>query len=91
MATSRSPTPPSTKRLLQELKATTTDPSPVLLSLAPVSEVQILYWEAVLKGVPGTAYEGGQSHYSQPICARIISPRAWELPRLPFPLARTAS
>ena len=37
------------------------EPSPVLQSLRPASEADILHWEAVLKGVPGTAYEG--SHF----------------------------
>ncbi len=55
---SRSPTPPSTKRLLQELKNAVSEPSPVLQSLGPISEAQLLHWEAVMKGVPGTAYEG---------------------------------
>lgn len=58
MATSRSPTPPSTKRLLQELKSIVEEPSPVLQSLSPASEAEILHWEAVMKGFPGTAYEG---------------------------------
>ncbi|MCJ1450569.1 hypothetical protein MMC28_000902 [Mycoblastus sanguinarius] len=58
-STSRSPTPPSTKRLLQELKNNLSEPSPILLSLGPVSDAQILHWEAVMKGVPGTAYETG--------------------------------
>ena len=61
MATSRSPTPPSTKRLIQELKSIVEEPSPVLQSLRPASEADILHWEAVLKGVPGTAYEGNCS------------------------------
>ena len=61
MATSRSPTPPSTKRLVQELKSIVEEPSPVLQSLRPASEADILHWEAVLKGVPGTAYEGNSS------------------------------
>ena len=55
---SRSPTPPSTKRLLQELKANTSEPSTVLQSLRPTSEADLLHWEAIMKGVPGTAYEG---------------------------------
>ncbi|CAF9939799.1 hypothetical protein IMSHALPRED_001639 [Imshaugia aleurites] len=59
MATSRSPTPPSTKRLLQELKTIVEDPSPILQSLRPASEAEILHWEAVMKGFPGTAYEAG--------------------------------
>lgn len=61
MATSRSPTPPSTKRLLQELKSIVEDPSPILQSLSPASEAEILHWEAVMKGFPGTAYEGNLS------------------------------
>ena len=55
---SRSPTPPSTKRLLQELKTNAEEPSSILQSLGPVSEAEILHWEAVMKGVLGTAYEG---------------------------------
>lgn len=55
---SRSPTPPSTKRLLQELKNNAEEPSPILQSLGPVPEAEILHWEAVMKGVLGTAYEG---------------------------------
>ncbi|KAF6221302.1 hypothetical protein HO133_002157 [Letharia lupina] len=62
MATSRSPTPPSTKRLLQELKSIVEDPSPILQSLSPASEAEILHWEAVMKGFPGTAYEAGLWH-----------------------------
>ena len=58
MSTSRSPTPPSTKRLLQELKSIVHDPSPILEILRPASEAEILHWEAVMKGFPGTAYEG---------------------------------
>lgn len=64
---SRSPTPPSTKRLLQELKTTFSEPSLVIQSLGPISEAQLLHWEAVLKGVPGTAYEGIRTiHSSKP-------------------------
>jgi peroxin-4 len=56
---SRSPTPPSTKRLLQELKTSITDPSPILSSLAPISASNLLHWEAIMRGVPSTAYESG--------------------------------
>lgn len=56
---SRSPTPPAARRLLHELRSQSQDPAPILLSLGPVSDEQILSWEAVLKGVPGTAYEAG--------------------------------
>ncbi|MCJ1374421.1 hypothetical protein MMC20_005653 [Loxospora ochrophaea] len=58
-ATSRSPTPPSTKRLLHELASYPHDPNPTLLHLGPVNESEILHWEAVMKGVDGTAYEHG--------------------------------
>ncbi|KAL9103533.1 MAG: hypothetical protein Q9163_001411 [Psora crenata] len=61
MATSRSPTPPSTKRLLQELKTNRIETPGCLLSLGPVSEENnLLHWEAVMEGVPGTAYETGR-------------------------------
>ncbi|KAI9803088.1 MAG: hypothetical protein M1833_001158 [Piccolia ochrophora] len=59
---SRSSTPPSTKRLLHELRLHSQDPSATLdtlLHLGPVSDSQILHWEAVLKGVSGTPYAGG--------------------------------
>ncbi|KAL2048572.1 hypothetical protein N7G274_000484 [Stereocaulon virgatum] len=56
---SHSDTPPSTKRLLQELKAYSEEPLFMLQSLGPTSEAEILHWEAVMKGVPGTAYEAG--------------------------------
>ncbi|KAI9833505.1 MAG: hypothetical protein M1819_003664 [Sarea resinae] len=48
------------KRLLQELKLYAQDPnSDVLLHLGPVSEDQLLHWEAVLKGPSASPYEGG--------------------------------
>ncbi|KAL6715658.1 hypothetical protein ACLMJK_006619 [Lecanora helva] len=81
--TSRSPTPPSTKRLLQELKTSLSEPSPILQSLGPVSESQILHWEAVMKGVPGTAYEAGlwklditvpTSYPMQPPTIKFVTP-----------------
>lgn len=56
---SRSQTPPAIKRLLHEIRSQTQDPAPFLLSLGPVSDGKLLIWEAVLKGVPNTAYEGG--------------------------------
>ena len=69
---SRSPTPPSTRRLLQELKTTLSEPSPILHSLGPISDDQMLHWEAVMKGVPGTAYEG-----------KIIPSSLWAFSLLP--------
>lgn len=57
-STHRSPTPPSTKRLLHELQQYRQEPNEALLHLGPVSEAEILHWEAVLKGVRGSPYEG---------------------------------
>ncbi|KAA6406855.1 MAG: ubiquitin-conjugating enzyme [Lasallia pustulata] len=59
MSTTRTSPPSSTKRLLHELQSYTSDPNPALLHLAPVSESQILHWDAIMKGVDGSAYEGG--------------------------------
>lgn len=49
-----------TKRLLQELHQQTLSPNASLERLAPVSDEAILHWEAVMRGVEGTAYEGGR-------------------------------
>jgi hypothetical protein len=59
-STSRSPTPSSstTKRLIRELNEYSNSPNEALLHLGPVSDDDLLHWEAVLKGVKGTPYEG---------------------------------
>ncbi|GAB1198027.1 ubiquitin-conjugating enzyme/RWD-like protein [Aspergillus pseudonomiae] len=49
----------TTKRLLRELKDYTNNPNEALLHLGPVDSDDLLHWEAVLKGVKGTPYEGG--------------------------------
>jgi len=36
------------------------EPNPALLQLGPVDESEIRHWEAVMNGVPGSAYEKGQ-------------------------------
>ncbi len=54
----RTPTPPSTKRLLHELQIYSAEPNDALLHLGPISDEQVLHWEAVLKGVKGSGYEG---------------------------------
>jgi len=59
--THRSPTPPSTKRLLHELQLYSAEPNDALLHLGPVGDEQILHWEAVLKGVKRSGYEGASS------------------------------
>ena len=48
----------ATKRLLHELRSNEEDPNPALLFLRPVNEDNLFLWEAVLNGVPGTAYQG---------------------------------
>ncbi|KAJ5624474.1 Ubiquitin-conjugating enzyme E2 pex4 [Penicillium lagena] len=52
----------TTQRLLRELKDYTKSPNEALLHLGPVDEEDLLHWEAVLKGVAGTPYEGGLWH-----------------------------
>jgi len=58
MASSKSQSP--TKRLLQELQAYQSDPNDALVQLGPVSDDELMHWAAVMKGVQGTAYEGGR-------------------------------
>ncbi|OCK79365.1 ubiquitin-conjugating enzyme [Lepidopterella palustris CBS 459.81] len=58
MSSSRSQTP--TKRLLNELQTYQSDPNDALVELGPVSDNELTHWTAVMKGVPGTAYEGGR-------------------------------
>jgi peroxin-4 len=48
----------TTQRLLKELKEYASNPNEALLHLGPVSDDDLLHWEAVLKGVRGTPYEG---------------------------------
>ncbi|EAS34855.3 ubiquitin-conjugating enzyme [Coccidioides immitis RS] len=49
----------TTKRLLRELAEYRANPNQALLHLGPVTDDDLLRWEAVLKGVPGTPYENG--------------------------------
>jgi peroxin-4 len=48
----------TTQRLICELKEYHKTPNESLLHLGPVDEEDLLHWEAVLKGVDGTPYEG---------------------------------
>jgi len=57
MASSSRVTSP-TKRLLTELQSYQSDPNDALLELGPVDDDELMHWRAVMKGVPGTAYEG---------------------------------
>ena len=51
----------TTQRLIRELKEYHKTPNESLLHLGPVDEEDLLHWEAVLKGVDGTPYEGKSS------------------------------
>jgi len=48
-----------TKRLLHEIQDIASNPNPALLHLGPVSDDDLFHWEAVLRGVRGTPYDGG--------------------------------
>jgi len=52
------PSGQTTQRLLRELKDYSKSPNEALLHLGPVDEEDLLRWEAVLKGVNGSPYEG---------------------------------
>ncbi|KAL9053681.1 MAG: hypothetical protein Q9162_004632 [Coniocarpon cinnabarinum] len=47
------------KRLLQEVRAIQDEPNPALQFLGPVNDDNLFEWRATMKGVAGTAYEGG--------------------------------
>lgn len=49
-----------TKRLLTELQTYQSEPNDALVELGPVSDSELTHWTAIMKGVPGTAYEGGR-------------------------------
>ncbi|WEW57351.1 ubiquitin-conjugating enzyme E2 [Emydomyces testavorans] len=57
--------PSTTKRLLHELSSYHSSPndddddSSFLLHLGPISDTDLLHWQAILKGVPDTPYENG--------------------------------
>jgi len=46
------------RRLLQEYRALTNNP-PEGITAGPVSEDDLLYWEALIQGPEGTPFEGG--------------------------------
>lgn len=59
MSSSRTQSP--TKRLLNELQSLNSEPNEALLFLRPVRDDDLMQWETVMRGVPGTAYEGTSS------------------------------
>ena len=46
------------RRLLQEYRALTNNP-PEGITAGPISEDDLLYWEALIQGPEGTPFEGG--------------------------------
>lgn len=54
----------ATKRLLHELQDYSSAPNDCLLHLGPVRDDDLLFWEAVLKGVRGSTYEGPSDNTS---------------------------
>ncbi|KAL6709212.1 hypothetical protein ACN47E_002028 [Coniothyrium glycines] len=46
------------KRLMTELQTYQSDPNHALLELGPADD-DVMHWRAVMKGVAGTAYDGG--------------------------------
>ncbi|KAF1832646.1 ubiquitin-conjugating enzyme E2 4 [Decorospora gaudefroyi] len=46
------------KRLMTELQTYQNEPNDTLLELGPTDD-DVMHWRAVMKGVPGTAYEDG--------------------------------
>ncbi len=66
LASRSSPPPSTTKRLLRELSDYSNSPNEALLHLGPVRDDDLLRWEAVLKGVKGTPYEGEVELYAAP-------------------------
>jgi len=72
----------ATKRLMTELQSYQKDPNAELLDLGPADE-DVMHWRAVMKGVEGTAYEGGTwlldihippSYPNSPPTIRFITP-----------------
>ena len=60
------------KRLLNELKSYQQDPNDALISLGPLSDSDLMNWTAVMKGVPGTAYEGTQAISNSVFLPKIV-------------------
>lgn len=56
--TMAAPSGQTTQRLVRELKDYAKSPNEALLHLGPVNDENMLQWEAVLKGVNGSPYEG---------------------------------
>lgn len=60
---SKTKAPSASKRLLQELRDLDAEPNPAFERIGPKSDDDLFSWEAVMKGVHGTAYEGAYRIY----------------------------
>ncbi|TYJ53401.1 hypothetical protein B9479_005948 [Cryptococcus floricola] len=56
---SRAQTSTATRRLMKEYRDLTADPLQDTITAGPVSEDNMLEWEALIQGPEGTPYEGG--------------------------------
>ena len=57
------------KRLLHELRSYQEEPNPALVLLRPARDDDLFVWDAVLRGVPETAYEGVCRYLARPSLA----------------------
>ena len=75
------------KRLANELRSQKQELAPYLESLGPVSDDQLLRWRAVLKGVPGTAYDTGlwQLDIEIPEQYPLVAPKIHFMTRIVHP------
>lgn len=72
----------TTQRLLRELKDYTNSPNEALLHLGPIDEDDLFTWEAVLKGVKGTPYEGLSCQLPfPPLLLSALTPQRAPLPQ----------
>lgn len=70
------------QRLLRELKDYTKSPNEALLHLGPVDDEDLLRWEAVLKGVNGSPYEGTSRISDHSSSSRLDSQKHSRFPQL---------
>ncbi|AAW43544.1 hypothetical protein CNBE3020 [Cryptococcus deneoformans B-3501A] len=70
---SRSQSSTATRRLMKEYRDLTADPLQDTITAGPVSEDNMLEWEALIQGPEGTPYEGGV------FAARLVFPSDYPL------------
>ncbi|WVQ82123.1 hypothetical protein IAT38_004251 [Cryptococcus sp. DSM 104549] len=72
----RAQTSTATRRLMKEYRELTSDPMQDAITAGPVSEDNMLEWEALIQGPEGTPYEGGV------FAAKLVFPN--DYPMSPF-------